>query len=177
MGNVRAMGRGWQLRYQVGGHRIEETVRVQSRSEAVRVLKVREGQAAEGRIPVPCTRRLRFEDLATAVENDYRLRGNRSLQTLAARLGNLKGHFSGRLVASITTTDIEAYTARRLASGASPSTVRGELSKLRRMFNLALRSERLWRKPYIPMHRESKPRQGFFEPTSSPLSWRICRSI
>jgi hypothetical protein len=31
------------------------------------------------------------------------------------------------------------------------------------MFNLALRSERLFHKPFIPLPRDSKPRQGFFE--------------
>ena len=164
MGNVRRHGRGWQLIYQVVGQRHWETVRAKNRTEATNLLKVREGQAAEGRLSPVSARRLRYDDLASDLVKDYELRGNRSAETLAARLTNLKGYFSGRLAGSITTADVEAYTERRLADGASSSTVRAELGKLRRMFNLALRSERLYRKPYIPLPRESKPRQGFFEP-------------
>ena len=78
-------------------------------------------------------------------------------------MGNLKRHFGGRHALSITASDVRDYIGQRLEKGASPSTVRAELAKLKRMFNLAIQGELIQRKPYIPMPREANPRTGFFE--------------
>jgi integrase len=163
MATVRKHGRGYQLIYQVDGQRHFETVYARNDTEAQRELDIRLGQALEGRAPTSAARQLRFEDLADGLESEYRARGRKSGDTLKWRLGNLKGHFGGRHALSITTSDVHDYIGQRLADGASPSTVRAELAKLKRMFNLAVQSERLQRKPYIPMPREANPRTGFFE--------------
>ena len=163
MGNVRKHRKWWQLVYQVGGQRHWETVHVESRSEAIRVLKMREGKALDPQKPPELPQPVTFEDLAADLEQDYRTTGKRCPATLAARLRNLRRHFRGRSMASITTTAIRQYADQRLSEDAAPSTVNAELAKLKRIFNLALRSERLYHKPYIPMLRESSPRQGFFE--------------
>lgn len=163
MGSVRKMGSGWQLVYQANGKRHFEIVHVKNESDAIRELKIREGREADPRKPAWARDPLTFDDLAADLENEYKARGRRSADTLKWRTQNLKRYFGGRQAASITASDVREYTAQRLADGASPSTIRAELAKLKAMFNLAIRSERMERKPYFPMPREAHPRTGFFE--------------
>ena len=163
MATFRKRGRGYQLRYQVAGQRHEETIYARNDTEAQRELEIRLGQALEGRAPTAGARQLRFEDLAAGLESEYKAQARKSGDTLKWRLGNLKQHFGGRHALSITAADVREYIGRRLEKGASPSTVRGELAKLKRMFNLAVQSGLLQQKPYIPMPREANPRKGFFE--------------
>ncbi len=164
MGNVRKWGRGFQLRYQVGGQRVEETVRVNTKTEAVNLLKVREGQATEGRTPTFSARRLRFEDLASDLKCDYELNGRHSLKNLQSYLAHLGGFFAGRRAVTLTTSDALAYAARRKQAGAASATINRELATLRRMFSLAVRAAKLDRRPQIPMLREENVRRGFLTP-------------
>ena len=71
--------------------------------------------------------------------------------------------FKGRRLASITTADVRAYTARRLEQKAFPSTVSRELAALKRIFSLAMQANKVMRRPHIPMLREDNTRKGFFE--------------
>jgi integrase len=131
--------------------------------QARRELEIRTGQALEGRAPTAGARRLRIKDLAADLEAEYKAKGRRSVETLKYRLAHLKRFFGQRHGLSITTADVHKYIADRVEDGASTSTVRAELTKLKRMFNLAFESERLSRKPYIPMPRDANPRTGFFQ--------------
>jgi integrase len=106
---------------------------------------------------------LRIANLAADLEAEYEAKGRRSTSTLKSRLAHLRNYFGKRHALSITTADVNKYIASRLEGYASSSTVRAELSKLKRMYNLALQSERLHRRPYIPLPREADPRKGFFE--------------
>jgi integrase len=163
MATWRKRGRGYQLRYQVAGQRHEETIYARNDTEAQRELDIRLGQALEGRAPTAGARQLRFEDLAAGLESDYKAQGRKSSDTLKWRLGNLKQHFGGRHALSIAAADIRDYIGQRVEKGASSSTIRAELAKLKRMFNLALQSGLLQQRPHIPMPREANPRKGFFE--------------
>ena len=163
MATVRKHGRGWELIYQVDGKAHFETIYARNESEARRELEIRVAQALEGRAPTATARQLRFEDLAAGLESENNAQARKSRDTLKWRLGNLKQHFGGRHALSITAADVREYIGRRLEKGASPSTVRSELAKLKRMFNLAVQSGLLQQKPYIPMPREANPRKGFFE--------------
>lgn len=163
MGNVRQHGKGWQLIYQVAGERRWETVRVETRSEALRLLKVREGEAADGRTAPLSAGRLRFEDLAAGLVCDYQLTGKRTLRRAQQSLDHLKASFGGRRAAQIAAVDVKTYCTKRQSEGAANGTINRELTALKRMFNLALREGQLYRKPQICMLRESSPRQGFFE--------------
>jgi integrase len=58
---------------------------------------------------------------------------------------------------------VNAYVSQRLENGAANATINRELAALKRMFNLGLKSERIYRKPYIPMLKEDNVRAGFFE--------------
>jgi integrase len=75
---------------------------------------------------------------------------------LMTYFGHCKAHGVG-------TDAVKKYITQRLAADAANATVNRELAALKRMFNLGLQSERIHRKPYIPMLKENNARQGFFE--------------
>ena len=112
---------------------------------------------------VAAARRLRVEDLAVDLENEWKTAGRRDLKSLPGRIAHLKAFFAGRMALSVTSADVRAYTAARQAEGAASGTINRELAALKRMFNLDLQAERINRKPYIPMLPESAPRKGFFD--------------
>jgi integrase len=56
------------------------------------------------------------------------------------------------------------FVDKRQGAGASNAEINRELAALKRAFNLAIRAEKITRKPYIPKLEEDNARQGFFEP-------------
>lgn len=77
---------------------------------------------------------------------------------------HLTPFFTGRKAHQITTADVQTYIQNRLSAGASNAEINRELAALKRMYNLALRAEKIAKKPYIPKLEEDNARQGFFEP-------------
>jgi len=61
------------------------------------------------------------------------------------------------------------YVICRTGQGAAPATIRYELAMLRRGMNLAFRSGRIDRRPFVPAIRVSNARSGFFEPDQVEL--------
>ena len=172
---VRHQQRTWVLRYYRDGRRHEESSHTTKKGDAARLLKLREGTIVQG-LPVTANvGRLRFDEAVAAVMTDYEINGRRSLVDVEHRIRlHLKPHFGGRRMASITTADIRAYSAQRLAPvtlledgtekpGAARATVNRELAVLKRAFRLALQGGTLLHMPHIPMLREAAPRSGFFE--------------
>jgi hypothetical protein len=74
------------------------------------------GDVAKG-LPVSAkVGQLRFDDAAADIINDYQVNGKRSLGVLRRRVDkHLRPWFGGRRMASVTTTDIRAYIAKRQA--------------------------------------------------------------
>jgi integrase len=102
--------------------------------------------------------------LAEGLFNDYKANGKRSLNMAELRVNkHLAPFFGGKKAHEITTAEVHAYIAKRQAAGASNAEINRELAALRRAYNLALRAEKIHRKPHIPMLKESAPRQVFFE--------------
>jgi site-specific recombinase XerD len=75
----------------------------------------------------------------------------------------LQRSFGGMRAREITTDKVRAYIQQRQQEGVSNAESNRELAALKRLFNLAVRSERLFSKPYIPSLRENHVRKGFFE--------------
>jgi integrase len=74
------------------------------------------------------------------------------------------GYFNrDRRLNTITTTDLTAYTARRIEQGASAASCNHELATVKRAFRLALRAGEIVSMPYIPMLKLHNVREGFFE--------------
>ena len=112
----------------------------------------------------PKVGRLRFEEAAADVVNDYISNGKRSLTDLQCRIRkHLAPVFGGRRMAAIETADVRAFIVTRQAAQASNGEINRELTALKRRFNLALQGDKLLRKPHIPMLKEHNVRTGFFE--------------
>ncbi len=163
MGSVRKHGRLWQLIYQRAGKRHWETIRAENKSEAMKVLKIREGKAWDPHNAPELAEAPVFEELCELIETDYRTNQRATLKNLNAQLTHLRGRFADLTADKITGERIGEYITQRLTDGAAHATVNRELAALRRMLNLAHRTERIFRVPLFPHLKEAKRRQGFFE--------------
>lgn len=164
MGSIYKRGHVYWIKYYRSGQSFRESSKSDRKSDAVRLLHLREGHLAEGRPFSPRALRLRFEDLAADVRNDYASRGLRTTRRVNELLAHLSRTFAGWQASEITTDAIRAYIASRQQEGAANGTINRETAALGRGFTLALQAGKLWHKSHIPKLRESNPRQGFFEP-------------
>ena len=164
MGEIRLRGPIYWIRYYRDGRRFEESAKTYKYEKARDLLKDREGDVAKG-IPItPAIGRLCFEDAAADMLTEYEINGRKSYDDVKYRIENGLGPtFNGRKMASITTSDIRAFTAKRLGQGAAKATVNRELAALKRMYSLAMQAGKVIRRPHIPMLREDNTRKGFFE--------------
>ncbi len=155
----------WWLKYYRNGKPIRESARSTSEAHARRQLKLKEGDVARG-VPVTAqTGRVRFEELAQDVLNDYRVNGKRSLDHAERRITkHLKPFFEGRRAAEISTDVVRQFILERQEKGASNGEINRELSLLKRAFNLAMQAGKILHRPHVPMLQENNIRTGFFEP-------------
>ena len=193
MGELRQRGRVWWIRYYRNGQRFEESSGSAKKGDAITLLKLREGDGAHGLPVTPKIGRLRFEEAAADVVNDYRTNGKRSLDEVERRIAkHLQPFFGGRRMTAITTAEVRAYIVnrqgeteqvrraydtkrkdgtirrvseqRRTITGVSNGEINRELTILKRIFSLAMQAGKLLHKPHIPLLREDNVRTGFFEP-------------
>lgn len=171
----------WMLKYYRDGRPIYESSGTDIRDEAKKVLRVREGDIAKG-VPITSkTGRVRFEDAAADLINDYRVNGRKSLDELERRIKlHLEPFFGKRKLSTITTSDVRAFIAKRQADlitirkatedtaaetkPVSNGEINRELTALKRMFTLAMQAGKILHRPHIPMLQEDNVRTGFFEP-------------
>jgi len=153
----------WWLKYRVHGRVVRESSGTTSYEEAKRLLKLREGRAAEGRPVAPHADRVTVAELAEDLRNDYRANGRRSLERLEHSLGHLLPFFGSRRASQVTSADVRAYVAQRQREGAANATINRELAALKRMFTLGLDAEKIHRRPKIVPLKEQNVRRGFFE--------------
>jgi integrase len=170
----------WWIKYYVNGRPHRESSQSEKETEARRLLRLREGDIERGVPLTPRVGRIRFEEAAADVINDYRTNGKRSLDDVERRIEkHLKPVFGRRRMATITTADVRSYVAARqamtlvfkpLKQGDPPrmrpvsnGEINRELTVLKRMFSLAIQAGKLLYKPYIPMLQEDNVRTGFFE--------------
>src|SRR5262249_6928785 len=129
-----------------------------------RLLKLREGDIARGVSVSPKAARVKFEELAQDMVNDYKVNGKRSLDELETRLRlHILPVFGSRRASSITTACVREFTAARKEAGASNGQINRELTHIKRAFNLGLQAAKILTMPYIPMLKENNIREGFFE--------------
>ncbi len=153
----------WWLKYRVNGRVMRESSGTTSYEEAKRLLKLREGRAAEGKPLMPRAARLTVAELAENLKQNYAANERRSAERLEYSLAHLLPAFGARRAAEVTTADVDAYVARRKREGAANATINRELAALQRMYSLALDAELLHRAPRIRKLKENNARRGFFE--------------
>ena len=164
MGTVYKRGEIYWIKYYRHGKPYRESAKSIKEGDAKRLLKNREGEISQGKLPGFYFDRVTFEDLSGDFLRDRRING-RSEGDAQKRLNNLNPFFENMRVTDITTSRINAYVDKRLTEGAANGTINRELAALKRMLKLGARHEppKVARVPHIEMLKEREPRQGFFE--------------
>lgn len=152
------------ISYYAKGERVRESTNTKDKAPARQLLQQRLGQLADGKFTGPGADRVSFEDMAKDFINDYVVNGKRSLDVARRRVEkHLARFFGGKKAHDITPAEVRAFITARQEEGAAAGEINLELAALKRMFNLALQTEKIHRKPYIPMLKLNNARQGFFE--------------
>jgi hypothetical protein len=141
-----------------------------------------------------------FDEAAEDMLNDYKANRKRTFVDAKRRIKkHLAPFFGNRRMITITTTELRAYVAKRLADGTpfrhkgerrakeegsvpnvprkpvSAGEINRELTVLKRMFSLAVQAGKLVKKPHFPMLRENNVRAGSSSARSYSISVRHCR--
>jgi len=156
-------GEKWWIKFYRNGREYRESSGSEKKTDAIRLLKLREGQIVEGKFHGLQVERITFDEIGQDLLNDYRMNGKKSLAYAERAAGRLRKFFSGYRAKEITTDMIKKYISERKEQLAANGTINRELAFLKRAFSLAVKSEKLDRAPYIPKLAENNVRQFFFE--------------
>ena len=105
-GTLGETGPYW-MKYYSEGRPIQESTRTLDRVEAKRLLKEKEGVVASGLYRGPKIERIRFEDLAALVKQDYQINKRKTLRRVDEYMNHLKTFFRKMRATSITTERIK----------------------------------------------------------------------
>lgn len=155
----------WWIKYYRNGKPYRESTKSVKESDAKRLLRKREGDIANGKLPGIYFDKVLFDELAEDFLLDYRINKKKSLDRAELSVKHLKEMFEGERVVNISTSKVQKYIENRLKSGASNGTVKRELAALRRMLNLGAKYDppKVNRVPYIPKLEEDNVRKGYFK--------------
>ena len=166
MGSLYKRGGTWWIKYHHRGKPVRESSRSDKKMIAKKLLDLREGEIAHGRLPTYIFDRVTFDDLAADYLADYRANRKKTC-CKAERLVrlHLQPFFTGKKVTDLTSVLINEYIITRLTSGAANASVNRELSALKRMLNIGAQQTppKVDRVPHIAMLNENNTRKGFFE--------------
>jgi integrase len=163
MGMVYKRGKTYWLKWYDHGRAKYESAKTDKRSDALRLLKEREGRVARGEPTLNRADQVRFEEISADLRQHYQVTGCRKLADAEDRLAHLNRYFRGRRVATIGPSEIETFVAHRKAQHARAGTINRDLEVLGKMFRLAYENNKVFRPPIIHKLKEAPPRQGFVE--------------
>ena len=148
MGELGKRGNVWVDSVHRNGKRYEESSGSEKKDVAIELLRIREGDSAKGLPVTPKIARLKFDEAAADVVNDYKTNGKR--------------------MSAITTADLRAFIVARLEAGASNAEINRELAIVKRSYRLAIQAGKLLHSPYVPMLAERNVRQGVLRARGLP---------
>ena len=165
MGHIFKRGNVYWVKYYRNGKPYRESTKSKKEADAKRLLKKREGEISEGKLPGVYFDRVRFDELSDGFLADYRINGKKSLVRAERSAQHLKAFFAGFRVTNITTPAIQKYIEKRREQKAANASINRELAALKRMLNLGARQTppKVDRVPFIAMLQENNVRKGFFE--------------
>jgi hypothetical protein len=165
MGMTYQRGAVWWVKYYRNGRPIRESSGSSKESDAINLLKIREGDIAHG-LPVnPKLNRIRFDEAVEDLKTEYAVNGRRSADELERWIRlHLLPYFGGRRLAMISTADVNGFILKRqkdvMTVGDdddrqerkySNGEINRELTTLKRILNLARQNGKLMHVPYVPM--------------------------
>ena len=164
MGRTYQRGNIWWIQYYGQGQLFRESTRSPLKSAATSLLRLREGEIGQGRLPALKAERTTFEELAELFLQDYRINGRKTLQRAQELTTTLRKTFGQFRACRLTSEHIRAHIVRRQSEGVANGTINRELAALKRMYRLASQQTPplVITTPHIPHLQETNVRQGFF---------------
>ena len=109
MGMIYKRGKVYWVKYYRNGNPYRESTKSRKEADAKMLLKRRQGEISEGKLPGIYFDKVRFDELAEDFLNDYRMNNKKSLNAAMTNVNHLKEHFKGIRVVNITTPKILSY--------------------------------------------------------------------
>jgi integrase len=164
MGRIYQRGTIWWIQYYGQGQLFRESTSSHLKSAAISLLKLREGEVGQGRIPTLKAEKTTFAELAALYLQDYQINGRKTVGRAQELVDRLRETFGRFRACRITSEQIRSHIAQRQAEGIANGTINRELAALKRMFHLASQQTPplVANTPHIPHLQELNVRQGFF---------------